>query len=121
MATKAIDPKIKVIVHLDEGNNNARWFFDSAKANKVKYDVIGLSYYPFGLKDYTETIADLENNLKDMASRYKKVMVVEVGGIDEQIENTHQIIATIKAVKKNNKGLGVILGTTGAKVGAAIL
>jgi arabinogalactan endo-1,4-beta-galactosidase len=50
-ATKAIDPKIKVIVHLD-GNNNAkfRWFFDSAKANKVKYDVIGLSYYPFGLK-----------------------------------------------------------------------
>jgi arabinogalactan endo-1,4-beta-galactosidase len=44
--------QIKVIVHLDEGNNNAkfRWFFDSAKANKVKYDVIGLSYYPFGLK-----------------------------------------------------------------------
>jgi arabinogalactan endo-1,4-beta-galactosidase len=50
-ATKAIDPKIKVIVHLDEGNNaKFRWFFDSAKANKVKYDVIGLSYYPFGLK-----------------------------------------------------------------------
>jgi arabinogalactan endo-1,4-beta-galactosidase len=48
-ATKAIDPK--VIVHLDEGNNaKFRWFFDSAKANKVKYDVIGLSYYPFGLK-----------------------------------------------------------------------
>jgi arabinogalactan endo-1,4-beta-galactosidase len=114
-ATKAIDPKIKVIVHLDEGNNNAkfRWFFDSAKANKVKYDVIGLSYYPFWIKkDYTETIADLENNLKDMASRYnKEVMVVEVGGIDEQIENTYQmLIATIKAVKNvpNNKGLGVI-------------
>jgi arabinogalactan endo-1,4-beta-galactosidase len=114
-ATKAIDPRIKVIVHLDEGNNNAkfRWFFDSAKANKVKYDVIGLSYYPFWIKkDYTETIADLENNLKDMASRYnKEVMVVEVGGIDEQIENTYQmLIATIKAVKKvpNNKGLGVI-------------
>jgi arabinogalactan endo-1,4-beta-galactosidase len=62
----------------------------------VKYDVIGLSYYPFGLKDYTETIADLENNLKDMASRYNKVMVVEVG-VDEQIENTYQmLIATIK-------------------------
>jgi arabinogalactan endo-1,4-beta-galactosidase len=61
----------------------------------VKYDVIGLSYYPFGLKDYTETIADLEQ-FKDMASRYNKVMVVEVG-IDEQIENTYQmLIATIK-------------------------
>jgi arabinogalactan endo-1,4-beta-galactosidase len=32
-ATKAIDAKIKVIVHLDEGNNNQkfRWFFDNAK------------------------------------------------------------------------------------------
>jgi arabinogalactan endo-1,4-beta-galactosidase len=38
----------------------------------VKYDVIGLSYYPLVKKDYTETIADLENNLKDMASRYKR-------------------------------------------------
>lgn len=114
-ATKAIDTKIKVIVHLDEGNDNAkfRWFFDNAKANNVKYDVIGLSYYPFWIKkDYTATIADLENNLKDMASRYnKEVMVVEVGGIDEQVENTYQmLVATIKAVKNvpNNKGLGVI-------------
>jgi arabinogalactan endo-1,4-beta-galactosidase len=40
--------KIKVIVHLDEGNNseNSGGFFD-AKENNVKYDVIGLSYYPF--------------------------------------------------------------------------
>ena len=31
-ATKAIDPKIKVIVHLDEGNKSEkfRWFFDKA-------------------------------------------------------------------------------------------
>jgi arabinogalactan endo-1,4-beta-galactosidase len=60
-----------------------------------------------------------------MASRYNKVMVVEVGGIDEQIENTYQmLIATIKAVKNvpNNKGLGVIYWEPqGAKVGAAIL
>ena len=114
-ATKAINKDIKVIVHVDEGNNNSkfRWFFDNAKANNVKYDVIGLSYYPFWIKkDYTETIADLENNLKDMASRYnKEVMVVEVGGIDEQVENTYKmLVATIKAVKSvpNNKGLGVI-------------
>jgi hypothetical protein len=39
-----------------------------------------------------------------MASRYNKVMVVEVGGIDEQIENTYQmLIATIKAVKKKSQ------------------
>ncbi|WP_238567338.1 glycosyl hydrolase 53 family protein [Flavobacterium sp. 83] len=114
-ATKAIDPKIKVIVHLDEGNDNAkfRWFFDNAKANNVKYDVIGLSYYPFWIKkDYTETIVDLENNLKDMASRYdKEVMIVEVGGEYDKVQNTYEMLAaTIKAVKAvpNNKGLGVI-------------
>ena len=114
-AVKAVDASIKVIVHVDEGNNNAkfRWFFDNAKANAVKYDVIGMSYYPFWIKkDYTETIADLANNLNDMVTRYdKEVMVVEVGGIDTLEQNTYDMLtAVIKAVKAvpNNKGLGVI-------------
>jgi arabinogalactan endo-1,4-beta-galactosidase len=114
-ATKAVDSKIKVIVHLDEGNNSKkfRWFYDNATTHNVKYDVIGLSYYPFWIKtDYKENIADLANNLIDMASRYnKEVMVVEVGGIDTQEQNTYDmLVAVIKAVKAvpNNKGLGVI-------------
>ena len=114
-ATKAIDASIKVIVHIDQGNNNARfrWFFDNAKANNVKYDVIGLSYYPYWIKsDYTATIFDLENNLKDMVSRYdKEVMVVEVGGDYTLVQNTKDmLVAVINAVKSvpNNKGLGMI-------------
>lgn len=114
-ATKAVNPKIKVIVHVDEGNNNAKFreFFDNATAQKVKYDVIGLSYYPFWIKkDYTETIADLQFNLIDMAQRYKKeVMVVEVGGEDDKVQNTYELLtATIQAVRNvpDHKGLGVI-------------
>lgn len=114
-ATKAVNPKIKVIVHVDEGNNNEkfRWFFDKATEHQVKYDVIGLSYYPFWIKkDYSETIADLQKNLNDMASRYQKeVMVVEVGGVDEQVQNTKELLAaTIKAVRAvpDHKGLGVL-------------
>lgn len=114
-ATKAVNAKIKVIVHVDEGNNNEkfRWFFDKATEHQVKYDVIGLSYYPFWIKkDYSETIADLQNNLNDMASRYQKeVMVVEVGGVDEQVQNTKELLdATIKAVRAvpDHKGLGVL-------------
>jgi arabinogalactan endo-1,4-beta-galactosidase len=114
-AVKAVDKSIKVIVHVDEGNNNAKFrtFFDNATERNVKYDVIGLSYYPFWIKkDYTETIADLQFNLNDMARRYnKEVMVVEVGGEDDKIENTKKLLeATIKAVRNvpNNKGLGVL-------------
>ncbi len=114
-ATKAVNAKIKVIVHVDEGNNNEkfRWFFDKATEHQVKYDVIGLSYYPFWIKkDYSETIADLQKNLNDMASRYQKeVMVVEVGGVDEQVQNTKEFLdATIKAVRAvpDHKGLGVL-------------
>jgi arabinogalactan endo-1,4-beta-galactosidase len=114
-AVKAVDKSIKVIVHVDEGNNNAKFrtFFDNATAQKVRYDVIGLSYYPYWIKkDYTETIADLQFNLNDMASRYgKEVMIVEVGGEDDKIQNTYELLAaTIKAVKNvpNNKGLGVL-------------
>ncbi|MEO0046472.1 MAG: Arabinogalactan endo-beta,4-galactanase [Bacteroidota bacterium] len=114
-AVKAVDKNIKVIVHVDEGNNNAKFrqFFDNAKEQKVKYDVIGLSYYPYWIKkDYSETIADLQFNLNDMAKRYEKeVMVVEVGGEDDKVQNTYELLsATIKAVKNvpNNKGIGVL-------------
>lgn len=114
-ATKAVDSSIKVIVHIDQGNNNERFrtFFDKAEINGVMYDIIGLSYYPFWLRsNYTSTIADLKSNLLDLVSRYQKeVMVVEVGGEYTKVQNTYDmLIEVIKAVKAvpNNKGLGVI-------------
>lgn len=114
-ATKAIDNSIKVIVHIDQGNNNGRfrYFFDNATANNVRYDVIGLSYYPYWLNsDYTVTINDLQNNLNDMVTRYgKEVMIVEVGGDFTLVQNTYDmLVAVISAVKNvpNNKGLGVV-------------
>ena len=114
-ATKNLDSSIKVIVHIDQGNDNARfrWFFDNARNNGVKYDVIGLSYYPYWLNsDYTITIDNLKNNMIDMVSRYgKEVMIVEVGGDFTKVQNTHDmLVAVINAVRNipDNKGLGVI-------------
>jgi arabinogalactan endo-1,4-beta-galactosidase len=114
-ATKAVNKNIKVIVHLDEGNNahKFREFYDNATTHKVKYDVIGMSYYPYWIKtDYTDNITDLENNMKDMVARYnKEVMIVEVGGEDTKVENTRNMLAAvIKAVRNvpDGKGLGVI-------------
>ncbi|TDD94702.1 glycosyl hydrolase 53 family protein [Flavobacterium cellulosilyticum] len=113
-ATKAVDPSIKVIVHIDKGNDNgrSRKFYDNATTNNVKYDVIGLSYYPYWLNsDYTATIGALQTNLNDMASRYgKEVMIVEVGGDYTLVQNTYDmLVAVIAAVKNvpNGKGIGV--------------
>ena len=114
-AVKAVDNSIKVIIQLDQGNDNYRFrtFFDNAKNQGVRYDIIGLSYYPYWLgSDYTATINDLGNNLNDMVSRYgKEVMVVEVGGDYTKVQNTYNmLVAVIEKVKTvpNSKGLGVI-------------
>ena len=114
-ATKAVDSSIKVIIHLDQGNDNTRFrtFFDNATTYAVRYDIIGASYYPYWLgTDYTVTINDLGNNLNDMVSRYgKQVFVVETGGDYTQVQNTYDmLVAVMNKVKAvpNNQGIGVI-------------
>jgi arabinogalactan endo-1,4-beta-galactosidase len=115
-AVKTVNAGTKVILHVDRGNDNQRFrnWFDNAKKYDAKYDVIGLSYYPYwldGNPDYILSIDDLGNNLIDISSRYnKEVMVVEVGGEDLKPQNTFEMImAVIKKVKKvpGGKGLGV--------------
>ncbi|WP_247235327.1 glycosyl hydrolase 53 family protein [Telluribacter sp. SYSU D00476] len=116
-AIKAVSPMSKVILHLDQGNNSQRFrtWFDNARTHGARYDVIGLSYYPYWLKgnpDYTESIDDLGANLNDMAARYdKEVMVVEVGGEDNKPQNTYDMLVAVQQKVKavpNGKGLGVL-------------
>jgi len=116
-AVKAVSPTTKVVLHIDQGNNNSRFrtWFDNAKNYGAKYDIIGMSYYPYwlsGSPDYTLSINSLGANLLDMASRYgKEVMVVEVGGLDTSAQNTKDMLtAVINKVLAvpNNAGLGVI-------------
>ncbi len=116
-AIKAVSPRSKVILHLDQGNNKQRFrtWFDSATVHGAKYDIIGLSYYPWWLEgkpDYTLSINDLGENMNELAARYgKEVMVVEVGGEDTQPQNTYDmLVAVIQKTKAvpNGKGLGVI-------------
>ena len=115
-AIKAVSPLSKVILHVDQGNNKAlfRTWFDNARQYGARYDIIGLSYYPYWLEgkpDYTLSIDDLGNNLIDIAARYnKEVMVVEVGGEDNLVQNTYDMLLAVqKKVREvpGNKGLGV--------------
>ena len=114
-AVKAVSPTSKVIIHLDRGNDNAlyRNFFDQHVRNGGKFDVIGMSYYPYWLKqDYTASIDNLQANLLDMTTRYpgKEVVVAEVGGDYTLVQNTFDMLVAVqKAVRAvpANKGLGV--------------
>lgn len=80
-AVKAVFPKAKVVVHLQEGNKNSlfRWIFDGLKKNGGKWDVIGMSLYPT-VDNWQQMTTSCVANMKDMVSRYgSDVMLCEVG------------------------------------------
>lgn len=116
-AVKEVSKDSKVILHIDQGNNipRSRSWFDSAQANGARYDVIGLSYYPYwldGHPDYTLSIDDLGQNLIEMSARYnKEVMIVEVGGEAIKPQNTFDMLVEVQKKVKDvpySRGLGVI-------------
>lgn len=73
-AAMAANAATRVMLHLAEGGDNAtfRWWFDQAVARGVPFDVIGASYYPY----WHGSLAGLQANLNDMASRYNRDVVV---------------------------------------------
>lgn len=73
-AVREVSPVSKIMIHLDNGGNNElyrRWFDEYTKRGD-DFDVIGLSYYPFWHGDFLS----LENNMKDIATRYSKDLVI---------------------------------------------
>ena len=87
-AVKSVFPDAEVIVHLDNGYDNGlyTWFFDELKKNGGKWDLIGMSLYPYWTMqdkpEYTaeKTITDCVANIKAVSARYGcDVMLVETG------------------------------------------
>lgn len=74
-AVKECDNDIPVMIHLDNGGNNEMyrdWFDNYFEHGGSDFEYMGLSYYPF----WHGSLDDLRNNMNDMASRYKKDMIV---------------------------------------------
>ena len=73
-AVKECSPATLIMLHVDNGGNNEmyRWWFDNITRLGVPFDLIGASYYPY----WHGTLADLQNNLDDIALRYNKDIVV---------------------------------------------
>ncbi len=73
-AVRKVDAGIPVMIHLDNGGNNAlyREWFDNFTARGEDFEYIGLSYYPF----WHGTLDMLTNNMNDIAERYGKELIV---------------------------------------------
>ncbi len=85
---EAVDRRMPVMMHIALGGQNAeaRFWLDNMIARGVKFDLIGLSYYP----RWHGTLEDLYANLHDLTSRYHKpVNVVEYSDFKRPV---HEIV-----------------------------
>jgi arabinogalactan endo-1,4-beta-galactosidase len=73
-AVRGTAPRARIMIHIERSGdyNAAVWFFDNLIAHRVRFDVIGLSYYPF----WHGSIAALRGNLHDLALRYHLPIIV---------------------------------------------
>ena len=117
-ASKSIFPDTKVIIHISNGFDNGlfRWNFDGLKDNGAKWDIIGMSLYPYWAKEKGYDTWQKVNdaciaNIKDMIERYgTEVMICEVGMHYNQAEECRDFLTDLIKQSKlvpDNKVLGV--------------
>ncbi|MFL5808609.1 MAG: glycosyl hydrolase 53 family protein, partial [Flavisolibacter sp.] len=78
------DPSIIILLHVALGgqNDESVFFLDNMISRGVYFDVIGESYYP----KWHGTLEDLRNNLTNLATRYKRdVVVVEYSQLKKEV------------------------------------
>lgn len=101
-AVKAIFPEAIVIVHLDGGNDQWRYdrMFDTLENDGGKYDMIGMSLYPYWAEENGEAggwqkIADdCIANVGHLKQKYgKPVMICEIGMPYDQPEACNELIS----------------------------
>ncbi len=101
-AVKAVFPDAQVIVHLDSGHDRARYdrMFKLLEDNGGKYDMIGMSLYPFwaaqeGMEGGWQKISDdCVANIDYLKERYgRPIMICEIGMPYDEGENCYSLIS----------------------------
>ena len=87
-AVKEVYPQAVCIVHLDGGCdlNRYRFIFDGLRQHRARYDMIGMSVYPYWdmeaklTQTEDETLERVISNIKTLYHEYgRKLMIVETG------------------------------------------
>lgn len=73
-AVRSLDPKLPIMIHLDNGGNAPMYrdWFGHYMERGEDFQMIGLSYYPF----WHGTLKELQDNMNDLAVRYGKELVI---------------------------------------------
>jgi len=90
-AAREVDPDIIIMMHIALGgqNDESVFWLDNMIARDVKFDIIGLSYYP----RWHGTLDDLQKNLFSLVDRYNKpVNIVEYSQYAEEL---HEIVFSL--------------------------
>ncbi len=84
-AVRSVDQEIPIMLHLDNGGNNAlyREWFDEFMKRGEDFQIIGLSYYPF----WHGTLQQLEDNMRDISGRYGKELIVAEVSMGHTLED----------------------------------
>ncbi len=98
---KEVDPSIIIMLHIALGgqNDESVFWLDNMIARGVRFDIIGLSYYP----RWHGTLSDLKKNMLDLILRYKKdINLVEYSQKKKEVADiaqTYQLDARVKPLE----------------------
>ena len=110
-AVKSVFPNATVIVHLDGGCDPQRYdfIFDGLHEYGARYDMIGLSVYPYwdlksGLtQSWQESVEKATQNINRLWQKYHKpMMIVETGAEAKQPMEGKQIVSAIINAARNH-------------------
>ena len=113
-AVKQVFPKAIVIVHLDGAYDPYRYdfIFDGLRKYKARYDMIGLSVYPYwDMRDkhtqsWQETVEKATANINRLWNKYHKPMMVVETGVEaaKPIEGKEILAAIIEMARDHCGG-----------------
>ncbi|SEL39686.1 glycosyl hydrolase 53 family protein [Paenibacillus sp. OK003] len=66
--------EVQIMIHLAEGGkaDTFDWYFGELEEKGLKYDIIGLSYYPF----WHGTFADVRKTMNEVSAKYGKEVII---------------------------------------------
>ncbi len=113
-AVKQVFPNAEVIVHLDGAYDPKRYdfIFDGLRQYKARFDMIGLSVYPYWdmrgkhTQSWQETVEKATANINRLWTKYRKPMMVVETGVEsaKPVEGKQILAAVIHAARYQTDG-----------------